>query len=237
MLMKPTPLIHIVPASDSSILVSFAEGVSIENSHRVHHLFRELRRLQDQHLRNLHPAYSSLLIDFDPLQMNHAQVSQLVASIFQNADTCRDSVGQKVNIPVCYEDEFAPDLIAVAETTGLHTDDVVRLHSTADYVVAFLGFSPGFGYLSGLPERLNVPRRATPRKVVAAGSVGIAGRQTGVYPLQSPGGWQIIGRTPARIFHPDRNPPTMLQPGDIVRFVPISPAEFANLSQSEDPNW
>lgn len=236
MLMKPTPLVHIVPASDSSILVSFAEGVSIENSHRVHHLFRELHRLQDQHLRNLHPAYSSLLIDFDPLHTDHALVSQIVQSILHSTDTIPATVGKKVNIPVCYEGEFAPDLNAVVEETGLLAEEVIRLHSTGDYVVAFLGFTPGFGYLSGLPEPLNVLRRATPRKVVAAGSVGIAGVQTGVYPLQSPGGWQIIGRTPARMFHPDRNPPTLLQPGDTVCFLPVSPAEFANLSQSEEAN-
>lgn len=234
--MRPTPLFRIVPASDSSILVSFAEGMSIENSHRVHQLFRQLYQLRDHRIRNLHPAYSSLLIDFDPLHTDHSEMTLLVEKVLQTLDTTRKTVGREVRIPVCYEGEFAPDLNAVAAKTGLPVEEVIRLHATADYVVAFLGFSPGFGYLSGLPERLNVPRRATPRKVVAAGSVGIAGIQTGIYPIQSPGGWQIIGRTPALVFHPDEGPPTLLEPGDIVHFVPISSAEFANLSRSAEAN-
>jgi inhibitor of KinA len=227
---------RIVAASDSSILVAFADEMSAETQRNVLSLFLELHKLRESRIRNLHPAYSSLLIDFDPIHANHADMTRIAEVALTNASPITEHFGREVKISVCYEGEFAPDLNAVAERTGLHADEVVRLHSTADYVVAFLGFTPGFGYLSGLPKRLNVPRRATPRKVVAAGSVGIAGMQTGVYPLQSPGGWQIIGRTPARMFHPDANPPTLLQPGDTVRFVPISPAEFANLSRSEEAN-
>jgi inhibitor of KinA len=234
--MKPTPLPRILPASDSSILVSFVEGGTIE-TRKVLSLFVELQKRWDPRIRNLHPAYKSLLIDFDPLHADHAEMAGIVEAALTNASPTPEYFGREISIPVCYDDEFAPDLNVVAEKTDLPADEVVSLHSSAEYVVAFLGFSPGFGYLSGLPERLNVPRRATPRNVVAAGSVGIAGMQTGVYPLQSPGGWQIIGRTPVRMFHQAKNPPTLLQPGDTVRFTPISPAEFANLSQSQEANW
>lgn len=227
---------RIVSASDSSILVAFADEASAEIQHQILSLFLQLHRLQDLRLRNLHPAYSSLLIDFDPLLADHTEIVRLIESAQPNRTSLPAHVSREVSLPTCYEGEFAPDLNIVSERTGLPIHEVIRLHSTADYVVAFLGFSPGFGYLSGLPERLSVPRRATPRKTVAAGSVGIAGIQTGVYPLHSPGGWQIIGRTPLRMFHPDRNPPTLLQPGDTVRFVPVSPAEFVKLSRSEESN-
>ena len=227
---------RIVAASDSSILVAFAEDISAETQRNVLSLFLELQKLRDLRIRNLHPAYSSLLIDFDSLLADHAEITRIVKAALTKASLTADNFRREVRIPVCYHDEFAPDLNVVAEKTGLSENEVVRLHSTTEYVVAFLGFTPGFGYLSGLPDRLSVPRRETPRKVVAAGSVGIAGIQTGVYPLPSPGGWQIIGRTPLRMFHPDANPPTLLQSGDVVRFVPISIAEFANLSRSEGAN-
>jgi inhibitor of KinA len=134
-----------------------------------------------------------------------------------------------IEIPVCYGGEFGVDLQFVAEHNGMTADEVVAIHCGATYRVHMLGFAPGFPYLGGMSERIATPRRNTPRLKVAAGSVGIAGPQTGVYPLETPGGWQIIGRTPLALFRPAENPPTLLSPGDFVRFRPITSEEFTAL--------
>lgn len=136
-----------------------------------------------------------------------------------------------IEIPVCYEAELALDLDLVAQHARLSPDEVIRLHSAAEYRVQCLGFTPGFPYLSGLPKELTTPRRAGPRKEVPAGSIAIGGSQTGVYPLRSPGGWNVIGRTPLRMFDVRRDPPTVLSAGDRVRFRAITRAQFETLKQ------
>jgi len=220
----------IIPASDSSLLIVFGNGISPELHQRVMGMFHAFLTRQNSAVRNLHPGYCSLLIDFDPLRLSH---DDLVTEVERVA--CAEAFGGNgaanvVNIPVCYDNELGPDLMPVAEHAKMTAEEVVRLHSSASYLVYFLGFSPGFAYLGGLPDALHTPRLATPRKEVAPGSVGIAGSQTGIYPIASPGGWQLIGRTPLRMFDPGANPPTRLQPGDRVKFSPIDRATFARLS-------
>jgi inhibitor of KinA len=136
-----------------------------------------------------------------------------------------------VEIPVCYESEFAPDLDDVARHAQISTEEVVDLHSAAEYRVACIGFVPGFTFLAGLPEKLATPRRDTPRKEIPPGSVGIGGWQTGIYPSRSPGGWNLIGRTPLKLFDPTTNPPTTLRPGDRVRFRVITSEKFESLNR------
>lgn len=131
-----------------------------------------------------------------------------------------------VSIPVLYGGEVGPDLEYVAKHHGISPEEVIQIHSKNDYLVYMIGFAPGFPYLGGLDERIATPRKKTPRLQIAAGSVGIAGNQTGVYPLETPGGWQIIGRTPRKLFLPNQSPPTLLQSGDTIRFVPITPEEY-----------
>jgi inhibitor of KinA len=138
------------------------------------------------------------------------------------------------DVPVCYEGACGPDLQAVAEWSGCSTSEVIARHSGIEYRVFMIGFLPGFAYLGTVDDRIAAPRRAAPRLKVPAGSVGIAGRQTGVYPLESPGGWQIVGRTPIGMFDPRRQPPVRMQAGDRVRFVPIDSAEFARLAASPE---
>jgi inhibitor of KinA len=133
---------------------------------------------------------------------------------------------RSITIPVCYDPEFGLDIEAVAAHHHYSVEEVIRLHTSATYLVYFLGFSPGFAYLGGLPQSLRTPRLATPRSQVAAGSVGIAGDQAGVYPIDSPGGWRLIGRTPVRMFDASANPPARLQPGDQVRFSAIDRSAF-----------
>lgn len=218
------------PASDSSLLVSFGSTVSESSFRSVLALFGALQDLADPRITNLHPAYATLLIDFDPLTTTHDEIVEIVGAAQRSGHEIVPH--EPIEIPVCYEPEFGPDLAFVSDFTGLPVEEVIRAHHSRRYTVHFLGFSPGFAYLGGLEQRLSAPRLATPRKVVAAGSVGIAGNQTGVYPISSPGGWRLIGRTPLTMFDPDSTPPTRLQPGDKVRFVPIDREEFDRIASA-----
>ena len=219
----------IVPASDSSLLVVFGDTISAALHRQVMALFHALQAKRDPSIRNLHPGYASLLIDFDPLRVTHDELTALVQRL-ESAGTAStgDSV---VVIPVCYHSEFGPDLADVAAHAGLSVEEVIRLHTSPTYLVYFLGFTPGFAYLGGLPEPLHTARLATPRISVAAGSVGIAGSQTGIYPVDSPGGWRLIGRTPLRMFDSEASTPARLQPGDRMSFVPIERETFETLQR------
>jgi inhibitor of KinA len=220
---------RIIPASDSSLLVVYGNSITPDLQQRVLALFHALQSRQDPRIRNLHPAYASLLIDFDPLQVTHDEVRALVESLSSNKYSSVTENACVVNIPVCYDAEFGTDLGDVAQHANLPIEEAVRLHSSATYRVCFLGFTAGFAYLSGLPEALHTPRLATPRRAVAAGSVGIAGGQTGIYPTETPGGWRLIGRTPLRMFDPQAQPPTRLQAGEWVRFTPVDRDTFERL--------
>jgi KipI family sensor histidine kinase inhibitor len=222
---------RIVAASDSSLLVSFGDTISDESHTRVIALFRGLQARRDARIKNLHPAYASLLIDFDPLKSGHDELQLLAEEVLQKVESEDNSSPNPVTIPVCYEAEYAPDLSDVAAHAKLSTEEVIRLHSSSTYVVYFLGFSPGFAYMGVLPPELRVPRLATPRTHVLAGSVAIAGEQTAVYPVDSPGGWRLIGRTPTRLFDPDAAQPSRCLPGDRVRFTPIDRATFSEMSR------
>jgi KipI family sensor histidine kinase inhibitor len=221
----------IIPASDSSLLVEFGDAISPETQHRVLQLFHALQLRGNTHIRNLHPAYVSLLIDFDPLVVTHAQIAEMVREEAIKKTGTSEQSPRLVEIPVCYALEFGPDLNDVCAYTGLMPDEVIRLHSSVTYDVCFLGFTAGFAYMGGLPQVLATPRLATPRRAVAEGSVGIAGEQTGIYPTETPGGWRLIGRTPLRMFDPRAEPETLVAPGDQVRFLPVTRAEFDRLWQ------
>lgn len=220
----------IVAASDSSLLVVFGDIIAREIEQRVLGLFSALQARRDVRIRNLHPGYTSLLIDFDPLATTHAEISTLVETLASTDYATAASSREAIEIPVCYDAEFGPDLADVAAHTKLSVADVVRLHSSPTYRVCFLGFTAGFAFLGGMPAALHTPRLATPRRAVTPGSVGIAGAQTGIYPSETPGGWRLIGRTPLRMFDPQAQPPTRLQAGDQLRFLPIDLAEFERLS-------
>ena len=206
-------------ASDHSLLVSFGREVSVEIHRDVLRLSRLLQGRPE--LLNVHPGYSSVLISFDPRRLESAAVESIVREALVRMPSAPVPAARTVEVPVRYGGPDGPDLEEVARLHAMTPGDVVRIHSTAQYLVYFLGFSPGFPYLGGLPQELATPRLGTPRRLVPAGSVGIGGDHTGVYPVASPGGWRIIGRTPLEIFRADRDPLTLLQMGDYVRFVAI----------------
>lgn len=172
------------------------------------------------------PAFKSLTVYYDCKKLTWANLEKWISDSLDSVPFTPETTRRQLEIPVCYDPEFALDLSSVAEKHGLNVGDVIRLHSNANYVVQMIGFSPGFPYLAGLPAQLHTPRRASPRIQVPAGSVAIGGEQTGIYSCKSPGGWNIIGRTPVPLFDPQRDPPCLLRPGDAIRFVPIDRQQF-----------
>lgn len=216
----------IVSSSDSSVLVVFGHAISLDNHERVMSLFLALQRRNDPRVRNLHPGYASLLIDFDPLRLSHEEAASLVQKLAGAGLPGYAPEKNLVTIPVCYDLQFGPDLQDVAAHAKMPISEVIRLHSSTIYQVHFLGFIPGFAYLGGLPGALHVPRLKTPRKHVPAGTVAIANGQAGIYPIDSPGGWRLIGRTPVRIFDPQATVPTRVAPGELMKFSVIDHATF-----------
>ena len=219
-------------ASDRSLMVRFGDTISVEIHQRVRALLALLTEEPVDGVYNLQPGYTSLLITFDPLQRDHRELEAVVRSYVERMDAVQLPAARRVEIPVCYGGEFGPDLVDVAKLHGITSEEVIRLHSSASYLVYFIGFVPGFAYLGGLPEAIATPRLPEPRWSIHPGSVGIAGRQTGVYPVRTPAGWRLIGRTPLQLFSPQRETMNLLSIGDEVRFVPISPDEFTEQSSA-----
>ena len=208
------------PASDRSLLVAFGTAISDEAHRQVSLLCRRLARLRG--VLNLHPAFTSVLVDFDPRLRSHDGMEALVRECMDGAaeNPAPLDPPRLIEIPVYYGGAGGPDLADVARHCGMDADRVVELHSAAEYVVYFVGFSTCFPYLGGLPDVLATPRLAAPRKHVPEGSVAIGGSQAGVYPLASPGGWRLIGRTDLRLFDASASPPGLLRMDDRVRFRP-----------------
>ncbi len=230
--MTATPGIRFQPASDRSLLVYVGASITMESHRRVRALLHLLEQEPIPGVRNLHPAYCSLLITFDPVTLDHEALEAALAAYVARVDGVRFPPSRQVDIPVCYGGEFGPDLEELADLRGLTVAQAIELHASADYTVYFIGFVPGFAYLGGLPDALATPRLATPRRVVAPGSVAIGSNQTGVYPVASPGGWRVIGRTPMTMFSPDREPMSLLSIGDRVHFVPVSNDRFEELARA-----
>ncbi|MCX7839639.1 MAG: 5-oxoprolinase subunit PxpB [Anaerolineae bacterium] len=218
-------MIHSLPrlmrAGDRAILIEFADEINDAVNDRVHALAEVLRAQNRSEIRDLVPAYASLLVCYDARRVSFAEMDALLRDALASLAINAPRAARLIEIPTRYGGEFGPDLAFVAAHNHLTEDEVIRLHTSVVYRVYFLGFLPGFAYLGSVPERIAVPRLETPRTRVPAGSVGIAGRQTGVYPFASPGGWRIIGCTELSLFDPQHDLPTLLRPGDRVQFVAI----------------
>ena len=228
MILDPT----VIPASDRSILVQFGDEISEDLHHQVYLFTQGLLASSHQVISNISPGYSSVLV-----RLHHkttlAEGMDVIAAVL-NAEYPGDSNPQRtVEIPVCYEDEFGPDLGRVLKHTGYDKEELIERHTSGIYLVYFLGFSAGFPYIGGMDESLATPRLETPRKTVPAGSVGIAGKQTGMYPLSTPGGWNLIGRTTLPLFNRSNPKDTALHMGDRLRFRTVDRAEFESLGQSQ----
>jgi len=229
-----------VRSSDQSLLVYFdrpdqnrpkvlpVQGQALlEANENMRRLLQLLDSQPIAGVRNLHPAYCSLLVKFDAQMWRHEEMEEKLREYLEQLHEVRLPEPRLREIPVCYGEEFGPDLQDVAGTHGITSEQVIQLHTSTTYLVYFLGFVSGFAYLGELPEALVTPRHATPRRKVPAGSVGIAGNQTGVYPCETPGGWRLLGRTPLAMFRPDHDGLSLLSIGDRVRFKAISREQFA----------
>lgn len=220
-------------SGDRMLIVVFGDGVDPVVNERVRRMAALVAAVQHPAIEAVVPAYCTLGLQYDPDVITWAALLDLLQGCEQRLAEAEVPEARVVEIPVCYGDAFGPDLETVAVHAGLGPDEVIRLHSGADYRIYAIGFAPGFCYLGGLDQRIHAPRLTTPRLQVPAGSVGIAGGQTGVYPSASPGGWQLIGRTPLRLFDPDRQPPIPYQPGDTIRFRPIAVEQFVELAEGD----
>ena len=172
------------------------------------------------------PTYRSLLIQYNPLERERDSLIEKLSEIEKDLGAIDLPKPRIVEIPTIYGGEFGEDLGFVAEHNGLSEDQVIKIHSSIDYRIYMLGFTPGFSYLGGMSEKIAAPRLKTPRTKIPGGSVGIAGKQTGIYPMESPGGWQLIGRTPDKLYDPSSETPIILQAGDYIRFIPIDKDEY-----------
>lgn len=220
--------------SDHSILIEFNGDISEDLLRYILGVAESIEQSLPTGFIELVPAYNSLLIIFEPLEFQPEQASSQIHKTIEKAKPVDASNSRTIEIPVCYDKRVAKDIDYVADYCGMSVEELIESHSSQDYTVYMLGFLPGFLYLGGLDEQLHCPRRDNPRTRIEAGSVGIGGSQTGVYPIASPGGWQIIGRTPMAMLDVTKSPPSVANPLDKVRFIPISYEEFEQRSEASE---
>jgi len=233
------PPVRLYPLGDAAVVLEFGEVIALA----THRLIQAFARVLDRHpppgLREYVPAFTTLTVYYDPWALRQASevlpYDQMAGALQRLLPAAQAALvdytpGPLVEVPVCYGGDFGPDLGLVSSHAQLAPAEVIARHTEPEYLVYMVGFAPGFPYLGGLDARLATPRRAQPRPLVPAGAVGIAGPQTGIYSLPTPGGWQLIGRTPLRLFDASRAQPSLLQAGDRLRFVPITEAEFDRLA-------
>lgn len=212
--------------SERTLRITLGDQISPATSDAVAAVDDALRAAVLPGVSDITPAYASVFVEFDPLTLDPAVAESAVLTAIKSVAQRSAGEPRLIEVPVCYADEFAPDLSDVAALHGISAEAVIKLHTSGSYRVAFLGFTPGFAYLSGLSKGLHTPRLVRPRTTVPAGSVAIGGAQTGVYPHPTPGGWRIVGRTPIVMFDAARRPAAHLSIGDRVQFVPIDRARF-----------
>ncbi|NMF04708.1 5-oxoprolinase subunit PxpB [Clostridium beijerinckii] len=221
--------------SETSALVEFGKEISADINKKIRTFCSYLDKHPFTGMVEYIPAFASVSIVYNPLKLNsdspYDDVKSILNDILSKLDFTSPDKEHIVEIPVCYGGEFGPDLEHVAKINSLTVDEVIKIHSEGNYLVYMIGFAPGFPYLGGMSEKISAPRRESPRAVIPAGSVGIAGMQTGVYPIETPGGWQLIGRTPLKMFNLDGNPKSLLKAGDIAKFYPISYEDYLKLKE------
>lgn len=228
------------PLGDAALVLQFGETIDTEILQAIRNWTTSLQRNPFPGMIELVPAYTTLTIYYNPWLLSEGgkydAYERALSYIHQNFNFT-DSSAEKapvIEIPVCYGGEFGPDLEYVANHNQLAPEEVISIHSESNYLVYMIGFAPGFPYLGGMDKRISAPRKANPRMSIPQGSVGIAGAQTGIYPIETPGGWQLIGRTPLLLFNPKADSPALLQAGDRIRFVPISKEEYHLQKESQD---
>ncbi len=215
-----------LPAGDSALTVEFGNRIAIPLNRKVRALALAIEKAALPGVIEVVPTYRSLTIYYGPLSLSLADLRREVEGLLERLEDILLPPPRLVTIPTVYGGEYGQDLPFVAKHCGLTGEEVIRMHTRPTYHVYMLGFTAGYAYLGGMPKRLTTPRLPSPRLRVPAGSVGVGGNQTGVYPVESPGGWRLIGRTPLTLFDPSWEVPVLIRPGDQVKFVRITPDEF-----------
>jgi KipI family sensor histidine kinase inhibitor len=228
------PAAKYLPVGDRALLVEFGRTVSLDTNRRVHALDAAVIQERWRGVEECVPSYRSLLVYYDPAEITYEQLIYRLRDVEPRLNEFSVALRQRiVEVPLVYGGEYGPDLDYVANYHNLNDEEVVQLHSSREYRVYMIGFIAGFPYLGEVADEIATPRLKTPRLRVPTGSVGIAEKQTGIYPRESPGGWHIIGRTPLRLFDVEKHPPALILPGDTVQFKPIGKEEFEKLSREQ----
>lgn len=225
------------PMGENAVLIEFGTEINIETHQKIQAITNYLNNNPPEWMIEYIPAFTTITVYYEPYNIYlmsgtneiYKCVCNKIKELLLQVPINYENEPRLVEIPVCYGGDFGPDLEVVAEHNKLTPEEVVEIHSSGEYIVFMLGFAPGFPFIGGMSEKIATPRRKTPRLKIPERSVGIAGMQTGIYPIETPGGWQLIGRTPIRLFNPEKNPPTLLMAGDKIKFKPISYEEYVKM--------
>lgn len=223
--------IKLLPAGDRAMVVEFGNCIDEATNNNVHALAQKLKTAGILAIEELIPTFRSLMICYDPLRITYQELEEKVLLLSERLGSSEAHSSRVLEIPCCYGSHFGPDLPDLVNYSGLTRDEIIAIHSSVSYKVYMLGFLPGFVYLGGLDKRIEMPRLKTPRVKIPKGAVGIGGNQTGVYPMDSPGGWRLIGATPVEFYNPERREPILCRAGDYIRFVPISSCDYYDIRQ------
>lgn len=223
--------IKILTAGDSSILIEFGKEITPGINARITAFVRLMKEQHIEGVTDMIPSFCALLINYDPRVVLYHPLKKRLEKLLKLEVETESAATKVFEIPVCYGGDYGPDLDNIATLAGLSPQEVIDIHSSKDYLIYMLGFLPGFSYLGGLDERIHTPRLANPRIRIKAGSVGIGGSQTGIYPLDSPGGWQLLGLTPVTTYDPNREIPILFEAGDYIRFVPVDEQQFQSIQE------
>lgn len=223
--------IKFLTAGDSAIVMEFGDTIEKEINARIAAVVENLKKKKIDGILDILPTYRSILINYDPVKISYGEMVETLKGLSKADSNKQSDEVRLIEIPTLYGGEYGPDIDFVAKNAKLSKDEVIKIHSGTDYLVYMMGFIPGFTYLGGLDEKIATPRLKSPRLKIDPGSVGIAGSQTGMYPLESPGGWQLIGRTPLKLFDDTKEPPVFIQAGDYIRYVPIDQKEYDRIKK------
>lgn len=222
------------PLGDQAIVIEVGKEINDETHNQIRAIVSLLETDPPQWMTEFIPAFTTVSVGYNPLQISYEEAKSELAALMKRASAIKPPQPRTIEIPVCYGGEYGPDLEFVAQHNGLSAEEVIRVHTSGIYTVHMIGFAPGFPYLGGMSGKIAAPRRETPRAQIPERSVGIAGNQTGVYPISTPGGWQLIGRTPLRLFLPDQEIPSLLRMGDSVSFRQISDEDYQEMEADEN---